>query len=441
MKYFWISMLCVLSSMAMAADRAGEVVFTVGDASVRQDGTAKPLKRGDALYAGNVLTTGNNGYIHIHTVDQGFVSLRPGSRLIIEQYRYDPANPRLNAIKFRLEEGVMRSVTGKGGEAAKDRFRLNTPVAAIGIRGTDFSVFTTSHETRVSIRTGGVAVSPLNDACQAAALGACSGASVLDLYAGKLDQVLQIRRADSKPAIIRDPGHKLSPDTIAPPLQEEKDSQTGAVKKPEQSALAAVLPGDSTLVDVTSQKQQDVKPVVLPALAPAAPAVPVVTAKLEWGRWDGAAGSKIDSLLTPDREVVGVNSIYLLTRTKDKMALPEQGSFSFNLTGAEAQIVNVSNLAVPVDTATVSNGTLSVDFGKRQFSTSLTVSSKSLPSPVNLQSANVLDRDGKFGGEYVNGNMRLNGSLNGNGTEAHYVFNTPADANDKVIQGITHWKR
>ena len=34
----------------------------------------------------------------------------------------------------------MRSITGQWGEAARDRFRLNTPIAAIGVRGTDFIV-------------------------------------------------------------------------------------------------------------------------------------------------------------------------------------------------------------------------------------------------------------------------------------------------------------
>ena len=48
----------------------------------------------------------------------------------------------------------MRSVTGQWGEASRDRFRLNTPIAAIGVKGTDFVVKVENGKTFASVLSG-----------------------------------------------------------------------------------------------------------------------------------------------------------------------------------------------------------------------------------------------------------------------------------------------
>lgn len=41
-------------------------------------------------------------------------------------------------VRFRLDRGVARAISGAAAEGARERFRLNTPLVAIGVRGTDF---------------------------------------------------------------------------------------------------------------------------------------------------------------------------------------------------------------------------------------------------------------------------------------------------------------
>lgn len=445
MKHLWVSLLCLLSAGAVAADKAGEVVFTVGEAAVHHGSVLKPLKRGDVLEAGDTLVTGGNGYVHLRMVDQGFVSLRPASRLLIEQYRYDPANPRNNAIKYKLEEGVMRSVTGKGGEAAKDRFRLNTPVAAIGIRGTDFTVFTSAQETRVSIRRGGVAVSPFNAQCQAAALGPCTGSSVLDLLAGKVDQVLQVHKQDAVPQLKHDQNKKLAPDSVAPPLPEENTQPvtTGAIKHndPSAASMAAVLPGDETLTDVATSKPLPKVSALQPAntgpVTPVTPPAPIIYAKLDWGRW---GDSKTNALLAFDHDVIDTGyPEYVLSRSKDVVSLPDKGSFNFKLTDSVAAVIDPNSGAH--SPATVNNGALTVDFANHAYTTDLTVSAPALNSPVQLHSSNNnLARDGTFNGELTaSNNMKVTGALSGDGNQAGYGFDTGDALKNTRIKGMTMW--
>ena len=146
------------SGVAWAAGSpVAEVSLTIGVSRlIDEDGHSSAIVRGMPVHAGERVETEEGGHVHLRFVDGAFVSVRPGSRLIIETYRYDPARPQDSAIRFTLERGVARAISGKGAEAARDRFRLNTPIAAIGVRGTDFVAASDDSATRVAVRSGAV---------------------------------------------------------------------------------------------------------------------------------------------------------------------------------------------------------------------------------------------------------------------------------------------
>ena len=123
----------------------GVVTFAVGQVSRVPAGQpaskAMPLQKDQALAVGDRLVTGPSSHVHVRFIDGGLVSVRDSSELVITQYSFDPDNPAASKVRFYLQGGVARSITGKAGQAAKDQFRLNTPVAALGVRGTDFAAF------------------------------------------------------------------------------------------------------------------------------------------------------------------------------------------------------------------------------------------------------------------------------------------------------------
>ena len=51
-----------------------------------------------------------------------------------------PQQPASSEVRLQVDHGITRSISGRATEVDKNRFRLNTPVAAIGVRGTDFIV-------------------------------------------------------------------------------------------------------------------------------------------------------------------------------------------------------------------------------------------------------------------------------------------------------------
>jgi hypothetical protein len=140
---------------------------------------------------------------------------------------------------IHLEEGVLRAVTGAGVKQARDRFRLNTPVAAIGVRGTDFTVVADAGSSRVSVQSGGVVMTPLGGDCAIAAVGSCEGGRAAELYAGQPHLMLQLNKGELRPTLA--PVDQRAPDRVSPPAPGE-----GSLSKstPAQQDAAAPQVGE-----------------------------------------------------------------------------------------------------------------------------------------------------------------------------------------------------
>ncbi len=151
----------------------GEATLVIGQARIiAADGTRANAHPGSPVRVGDRIETQAGGHVYLRFVDGANLSVRPQSRMLIESYSHNPQQPQLGAIKFKLDEGTARSITGAWGEAARERFRLNTPVAAIGVRGTDFTVRTESERTTATVYTGAIVLAPLANGC-ATSVGPC----------------------------------------------------------------------------------------------------------------------------------------------------------------------------------------------------------------------------------------------------------------------------
>ena len=222
----FVSLLLVLvSHAASAADPAtqqapaGQVIFAVGDNQLLRQQQRLTLERGMAVYEGDTLLSGSGGHVHLLMSDKGFYSLRPNGQLRIERYQYYPHNPARNQIKVSLQQGVLRAITGKAGQANKQGYRLNTPVAAIGIRGTDFTVQSDDQVSRLSVRSGGVVMAPFGSNCSSHSFGPCQSSSARSLLATDSEAVLELRLGQANPVLNF---NAPTPDQINPPLPQEQ---------------------------------------------------------------------------------------------------------------------------------------------------------------------------------------------------------------------------
>ena len=129
--------LLLAAQLAWAA--AGKIQLVVGTARIsQQTGQERPAQRGDDLYEGDTVSTNANSNVQIRMIDDAIVWVRPGSQLKIERYRSDQHGAPKSEAALKLLSGTMREVTGTIGKASPADYKLSTPNATIGIRGTEF---------------------------------------------------------------------------------------------------------------------------------------------------------------------------------------------------------------------------------------------------------------------------------------------------------------
>lgn len=135
-----------LGLFVLAAPAAAEGVGTVTHFSgmlitQKPSGAIKVLGVNSEVEAGDVLVTDGSGYAQIRFIDDQQVTLRPNTRLQVEDYQFKSENPEADSAILSLIKGGLRAITGLVGKRAKkSAYQVRTTTATIGIRGTHFGV-------------------------------------------------------------------------------------------------------------------------------------------------------------------------------------------------------------------------------------------------------------------------------------------------------------
>ncbi|WP_420600407.1 FecR family protein [Neptuniibacter sp.] len=134
-------MLFSLTAGAVVDEKAGMVILSLGKNFAQlPDSDARALKRKSEIYNQDTVTTATNGRLQLRFTDGSRLSLGEGSQFYVEQYQYaeDAANEGRSV--YKLLKGSLRTITGAISKADSDNYLLKTPIATIGVRGTDYEL-------------------------------------------------------------------------------------------------------------------------------------------------------------------------------------------------------------------------------------------------------------------------------------------------------------
>ena len=447
------------------------VAVAVGEAKkLSPTGQSEQLLVGSKLMAGDRIRTGADGVAILVFSDEGRISLRADSELLIRHYEIDPTGVKTR-IEIELIKGTVRQISGNGSRAQPDRYRLNTPVAVIGVRGTDFLAKTAGDAVEAFVHEGKIILTPASERCVqngCAPVAMASSDSNLkyvrlstdgrveqrEFRQGELEKVFGIE-------IARAPNlnnNRTSSLAAAPPrLTEGSESQLpegtrlvtstifAAYTKAEAQLLANTNKPNAELVTVApAESVTTSSPVATPTPIVPTPEPSIVVAELPkqlvWGRFSTTSALP-QQMLAPYAEAsqgrhvtVGELFEYALWRANPSGAMSNnlRGQADFRLAGAEAVLVQNS----AISTAKVTSATLGVDFDHSLFK-----------ATVGLQHATAgaaaINVNGKINDEGVfvgtTATDRVAGALSRDGTEAGYLFNKDVAAG--TFRGITLWKR
>lgn len=133
--------LSLLATPLQAQQAAAKVQFAVGEVSAQSaDGELRRLGKGDRVYPGDTIKTGERGSAQLIYRDRSRMAVRVNTEFKIKQYQYDGKDKKGAVSFFSLVRGALRSVSGLIGGFDPQSVTIDTPLATIGIRGTDHEV-------------------------------------------------------------------------------------------------------------------------------------------------------------------------------------------------------------------------------------------------------------------------------------------------------------
>lgn len=125
-----------LSLVSLAAVEVGEVTFARGVVTGQIDGEPpRIIAKGVGLHNGETLNTGSRAFALIELKDGTKMTLRPSTTFKIENVDLRKGSEN---VLLSLVRGGLRALTGFISKNTPNAFRINTTVATIGIRGTEF---------------------------------------------------------------------------------------------------------------------------------------------------------------------------------------------------------------------------------------------------------------------------------------------------------------
>ncbi|HQT03971.1 MAG TPA: FecR family protein [Thiotrichales bacterium] len=391
----------------------GSVTYSVGEVSHPQ---------GTQVRVGERLITAEGAQLHLQFIDQAKLVLRANSSLLIEAYRYDPTNPSNHRVKYRLESGMVRSLTGLAGEQNKSSFRLNTPLAAIGIRGTDFVVSTNDEQTRVAVISGAVSVSALNDVCMAAGFGACetsqqrveaiANSVVNAVEVLKSNNQIQVNPSDWMPEAIRLlKRHDYSKDA---PIEMSMDSFLAKKVIAEQQAIQS-----SDRVQINAYN-------------------------VHWGRWKEVVSSD-QSLLSAAQLLanqflpVAANQTFGLFVAPNLAEVPLPITGQVALSPAQAQVYyRIDN---QLTAGVLDKATLDIDFAQHTFNTTLAVKQHNSAAADLLTAAGRIYSNGVFSSQPQFSNSQVSGMVVNGGNNVGMLFEQHKTDSSSSITGGIWWQK
>jgi hypothetical protein len=113
------------------AENTGSVV------AVDQRKVSRKLSTGSPVYLGDKVITGEDGFVRLQMIDEAVLDLRCFSIMVIEEYALNTTSRR---SILNLLQGSLKKVTGQIGKMTEDVYELKTPVASVGVRGTEYAL-------------------------------------------------------------------------------------------------------------------------------------------------------------------------------------------------------------------------------------------------------------------------------------------------------------
>jgi hypothetical protein len=155
-----MSFLCA-SELAHAQTRVGEAVVVQNEVVRVAASSATQISVGDSMLRDEVVRTGADSAARFVMADSTNLSLGPSATLTLDRTVFNDEHSYRD-VAIRLTTGAFRFVTGHSPKAA---YRITTPLATIGVRGTTLDILSQRARSVIVLQDGAATVCTLSFQC------------------------------------------------------------------------------------------------------------------------------------------------------------------------------------------------------------------------------------------------------------------------------------
>ncbi len=145
---------------AQAQTRVGEAVVIQNEV-VRVSATTTPIKVGDGMLRDETVRTGADSAARFVMADSTNLSLGPSATLKLDRTVFNDERSYRD-IAIRMTTGAFRFVTGN---SEKTAYKITTPLATIGVRGTTLDILSQRGRSVVVLQDGAASVCTTSFQC------------------------------------------------------------------------------------------------------------------------------------------------------------------------------------------------------------------------------------------------------------------------------------
>ena len=157
-----IGLVAVLTASPVCAQtRVGEAAVVKNEVLRVAASSTTQINVGDGLVRDEVVRTGLDSAARLVMADSTNLSLGPSATLKLDRTVFDDEH-HYRDVAVRLTSGAFRFVTGHSDKAA---YKITTPLATIGVRGTTLDILSQRGQTIVNLQHGAASVCTVSFEC------------------------------------------------------------------------------------------------------------------------------------------------------------------------------------------------------------------------------------------------------------------------------------
>ncbi len=254
-------LLLLLPTLTFAS--IGKINFVKGDATITRVGKSLKVTTKSLLEKYDFIKTAGNSKVQIIFKDNTILTIGKNSTLDIADYLYDEKKPKINKAKFKILKGAFTSITGRIGKINKNKFKLKTKSASIGIRGT----IVKANQKTVLCTQGAITVTTPNgvsvnvEAGEKTSIVSGSPTTPEAIKAGDEAKIgadiTEEDKKDSKKQVIKEKEKKLSSEKQVPLDVFTSIPNISKEKNEDDKGLGILTNTDGTKTDQTGYSMKD----------------------------------------------------------------------------------------------------------------------------------------------------------------------------------------